>query len=105
MGLTQKMRVVREVARLGGFAAAARSLNISAPSVSRIVGDLEQELGVRLFLRTTRRFSLTEEGAMFISNPQDFTWQEARVGMPLKVAFRDCEDSGGSFRLPVFTPA
>ena len=66
MGLTQKMRVVREVARLGGFAAAARSLNISAPSVSRIISDLEQDLGVRLFLRTTRQFSLTEEGAMFI---------------------------------------
>ena len=66
MDLTQNMRVAREVARLGGFAAAARSLNISAPSVSRIVSDLEQDLGVRLFLRTTRQLSLTEEGAMFI---------------------------------------
>ena len=66
MDLTQNMRVAREVARLGAFAAAARSLNISAPSVSRIVSDLEQDLGVRLFLRTTRQLSLTEEGAMFI---------------------------------------
>ena len=66
MDLTHNMRVAREVARLGGFAAAARSLNISAPSVSRIISDLEQDLGVRLFLRTTRQLSLTEEGAMFI---------------------------------------
>lgn len=66
MDLTESMRVAREVTRLGGFAAAARSLNISAPSVSRIVNDLEQDLGVRLFLRTTRRVSLTEEGAMFM---------------------------------------
>lgn len=46
-----------------------------------------------------------EEGAMFVSNPEGFTWKDARVGMALKVAFRDCEDSGGPFRLPVFAPA
>lgn len=66
MDLTQNMRVAREVARLGGFAAAARSLNLSPPSVSRLVGELEADLGVRLFSRTTRSLSLTDEGQVFV---------------------------------------
>lgn len=62
----QAIRVFREVARCGGFAAAARSLNTSPPSVSRLIGDLEQDLGVRLFNRSTRTVALTEEGEVFL---------------------------------------
>lgn len=60
------MNVVAEIARGGSFAAAARSLNLSAPSVSRIVSDLEADLGVRLFNRSTRHVALTEEGQVFL---------------------------------------
>lgn len=60
------IRVCREVARQGGFAAAGRHLNISTPSVSRLVAELEEHLGVRLFLRSTRRLSLTEDGDAFL---------------------------------------
>ncbi len=60
------IKVCREVARQGGFAAAARKLSISTPSVSRLVSDLEDHLGVRLFLRSTRQISLTEEGVSFL---------------------------------------
>lgn len=56
----------REVARQGGFAAAARSLNLSAPSVSRLIADLEDDIGVRLFTRSTRNVALTEEGEEFL---------------------------------------
>jgi len=66
MDLTQSLRVACEVARLGGFAAAAKSLGISAPSVSRMIGELEDDLGVRLFARTTRQVSLTEEGQVLV---------------------------------------
>ncbi len=62
----QAIRVFREVARCGGFAAAARTLNTSPPSVSRLIGDLEQDLGVRLFNRSTRTVALTEEGEVFL---------------------------------------
>ena len=66
MDRLQAIRVFREVARQGGFAAAARALNSSPPSVSRIISDLEDELGVRLFMRSTRQVGLTEEGEEFL---------------------------------------
>ena len=62
------IQVFREVARQGGFAAAGRALNISTPSVSRLVSELEGDLGVRLFNRSTRRVGLTEEGEQFLQH-------------------------------------
>ncbi|MET3970874.1 DNA-binding transcriptional LysR family regulator [Bradyrhizobium sp. S3.9.1] len=47
------------------FVAAGRMLGISASAVGKSVSKLEQSVGTRLFHRTTRRVSLTEEGALF----------------------------------------
>ena len=47
------------VARLRGFKAAAEELNISPSALSHAVADLEANLGVRLFNRTTRSVSPT----------------------------------------------
>jgi uncharacterized OB-fold protein len=46
-----------------------------------------------------------EEGPLFISNPTDFTWRDINFGMPVRVEFLDCEDSAGTFKLPVFDKA
>lgn len=43
-----------------------------------------------------------DEGSLFLSNPRDLTWRELEPGMPMKVAFIECEDSAGIFNLPVF---
>lgn len=51
-----------EVAEKGGFSAAARALNLSTTTISEQVHALEEQLGVRLLNRTTRRVSLTEIG-------------------------------------------
>ena len=59
------VRAFNRVADLGSFAAAARDLGISTSSVSRLVADLEAELGVRLLNRTTRRLSLTDSGIAY----------------------------------------
>jgi DNA-binding transcriptional LysR family regulator len=56
-----------DVARLGSFAHAARELELDPSSVSRTVAALEQELGVRLFQRTTRKLSLTEAGHAYLA--------------------------------------
>jgi DNA-binding transcriptional LysR family regulator len=48
------------------FAAAARRLALSPPAVTRAVGALEQELGVKLLQRTTRIVRLTETGARYL---------------------------------------
>lgn len=52
-------------ADLLNFASAGRALGISASAVGKNVARLEQQLGLRLFHRTTRQVRLTEEGAMF----------------------------------------
>ncbi len=46
-----------------------------------------------------------EEGPLFLGNPSGFTWKHGSVGMTVKLAFIDCEDSNGRFRLPVFERA
>lgn len=66
MDIVAAMRVVTEVARLGSFAAASADLRLSAASVSRIVADLERDLGVRLINRTTRQLNLTDAGLEFV---------------------------------------
>ncbi|QPC91187.1 LysR family transcriptional regulator [Mesorhizobium sp. INR15] len=52
-------------AELGSFVAAGRVLGLSASAVGKSVARLEQEVGVRLLQRSTRRIGLTEEGSLF----------------------------------------
>jgi DNA-binding transcriptional LysR family regulator len=53
------------VVEAGSFTAAARQLELPKSSVSRGVAALEQDLGVRLLQRTTRRLSLTDAGRVY----------------------------------------
>ncbi len=55
----------------GSFSAAARSLGVTPAAVSKSVQKLEADLGVRLFARTTRQISLTEEGQLFLESCRD----------------------------------
>lgn len=54
-----------EVVRLGTFSAAARQLRVSTSHVSRLVGQLENQLGTQLLYRTTRQIRLTDAGALY----------------------------------------
>lgn len=56
-----------QAADSGSFTAAAKVLDLTPAAVSKNVATLESFLQVRLFNRTTRRLSLTEEGKAFIS--------------------------------------
>ncbi|MFT3988402.1 LysR family transcriptional regulator [Aestuariivirga sp.] len=49
----------------GGFAAAARALNVPKSRISKHIAHLEERLGVRLIERTTRKFRVTELGEAF----------------------------------------
>lgn len=66
MDLFKALTVFAKVAEAGSLTGAARALNMSNPSVTRHVADLEGHLGARLFNRSTRRLSLTETGAAFL---------------------------------------
>src|ERR1700737_810866 len=61
MGLRAFVRVVE----LRGFKKAADSLQLSKTTVSDLVQSLEKRLGVRLLQRTTRRVTVTPDGAAF----------------------------------------
>jgi DNA-binding transcriptional LysR family regulator len=58
-----EMSVFSKVVAAGSLSAAARDLGVSTAAVSRKLAALEARLGVRLLNRTTRRVSLTDEGA------------------------------------------
>ncbi|WOC14857.1 LysR family transcriptional regulator [Pseudochrobactrum sp. MP213Fo] len=53
-----------EVATLGSVTAAAKRLQLSQPSVSRIIQDLERDLGQKLFIRAGQRLVLTPQGML-----------------------------------------
>ena len=57
-------RIFNEVAVAGNISAAAQKLYISQSAVSQSVKQLEQQLGTRLFSRSTRGVRLTPEGAL-----------------------------------------
>ena len=54
-----------QVTESGSFALAAERLNLTRSAVGKSIARLEQRLGVRLFHRTTRSLSLTEDGQTF----------------------------------------
>ena len=66
MDRLQAMRVFARVADEGGFAAAARALDMSPPVVTRVVAELEQHLNTRLLHRTTRKVAVTEAGDAYL---------------------------------------
>lgn len=66
-----EMRVFAAVVDAGSFVGASDTIEMSKPAVSRYVQDLEARLGVRLLQRTTRKLSLTEEGAVFYARCKD----------------------------------
>ncbi|MBY0243466.1 MAG: LysR family transcriptional regulator [Burkholderiaceae bacterium] len=55
----------RRVVELQSFIEAARDMNMSGGAISKLISGLEDELGVRLLTRTTRRVSPTESGLAY----------------------------------------
>jgi DNA-binding transcriptional LysR family regulator len=66
MDRIKEMAVFVAVAELGGFAAASRQLNLSAPTITRAVAALEAQVGAELFVRTTRFVRLTDSGERYL---------------------------------------
>jgi DNA-binding transcriptional LysR family regulator len=67
----QELAVFVRAAESGSFSRAARELGLSQPSASRIISELEARLGVTLLLRTTRRITLTDAGALFLDRARE----------------------------------
>ena len=62
------LRYTIAVADAGGFRAAAESLNIAQPAVSKTIQDTEKDLGFAIFLRSAGVFEITEPGRVFLDD-------------------------------------
>ena len=62
------MRLFVAIGDAGSLSAAARKLKVPLPTVSRKLAQLEEHLGVRLIVRTTRKFVLTEPGRTYLDS-------------------------------------
>ncbi|WP_322014143.1 LysR family transcriptional regulator [Paraburkholderia sp. J12] len=97
MNETRAITIFVRAAALGSLRRAAVDQGISPQAASHAVMQLEKELGVRLFHRTTRRLSLTEEGqrlfdsvkpalAVLASALDEVRRSKAEVGGPLRIS-------------------
>ncbi|MEJ2037068.1 MAG: LysR family transcriptional regulator, partial [Maritimibacter sp.] len=62
----RQLEFVREIARTGSFSHAADICNATQPTLSNAVGQLEDELGAKIFHRTTRSVELTPFGGYIL---------------------------------------
>lgn len=82
-----------EVAKSGSLSKASEVLLIAPPNISRSIKDLEADLGITIFDRTTKGMELTPEGEEFISFAQGIISQVEqmekyyRAGLPKKQKF------------------
>jgi DNA-binding transcriptional LysR family regulator len=86
------IRVLRAVADQKSFSAAAQELGLAPASVTRIIAQLEDDLGVQLFVRTTRQVALTSEGASVLARYRPLLESFDEVTYDLQRAMRP--DSG-----------
>ena len=73
-GEPMELRVLRyflAIAREENFTRAAEQLHVTQPTLSRQIADLEQELGVKLFVRSDHHIALTEEGMILKRRAQE----------------------------------
>lgn len=91
------MRTFVRVADVGSFSEAARQSGVAPSSVSRQVNDLEDDLGVRLFHRSTRKLSLTEAGELYYERVARITLDVDEA----KLAVSELGSPSGILRLAV----
>ncbi|MDE7246238.1 MAG: LysR family transcriptional regulator [Oscillospiraceae bacterium] len=86
-----QMIYFQKIAQLGNMGRAARVLNISQPSLSVAISNLEKELNLSLFLRDGRKLMLSAEGRQFLAHVEGILAdvQEAQLHMQSLSANRD----------------
>jgi len=68
MDLIAALRAFVRVTETSSFTAVARETHVSQSAVTRLIAQLEQHFDVRLFHRTTRRLSLTDDGQVLLTH-------------------------------------
>jgi DNA-binding transcriptional LysR family regulator len=93
MDRLQAMTVFARVVDEGGFAAAARALDMSPPVVTRVVAELEQHLNTRLLNRTTRKVTLTDAGDTYLRRVRGILYEVDDAEAAATASTRDLQGS------------
>ncbi len=108
----KKLKYVLTVAEVQSISKAAAILYISQPSLSHVISNLEMELGIQIFNRTTTPISLTYAGERFVETAKEIL----NMNNKLKKEFSDISNARkgkiaigipslrGSFMLPHILP-
>jgi DNA-binding transcriptional LysR family regulator len=75
----QQLKYVIAIEKSGSFNKAAKSLYVSQPSISALVKDLEEELHISIFDRTTKGIELTEDGKDLLRHAYRMIDQESYI--------------------------
>jgi LysR family nitrogen assimilation transcriptional regulator len=82
----EQLRIFIAVVDTGGFSSAARALYISHSTTSRQVSALEESLGVRLLVRTSRSVSPTDKGRVLYDRAKALLESEAALRRELSAS-------------------
>lgn len=83
------MEIFVSVAEAGSFSAAAKRMNVGQPAISKAVAQLEERLGARLILRSTRGLTMTDAGQRFYAHAK----RAIREADEAEQLVRDASDS------------
>ncbi len=86
-----ELRYFYNVSRAGSFSKGAKLSYVSPPAISKAIQKLEEDLGVALFVRTTRSVALTDAGKVLLTHCSNLFQQ-------LEDIRRDVEDSSSAIR-------
>jgi len=106
----QAIRAFARVVETGGFSRAAQSLQMPNATLSKAIQSLEKHLGVKLLERSTRRVSVTNDGAAYYERTQHLLTElddvEATLGRAqASPSGRLRVDTGGSTASGLLIPA
>ena len=97
--MLELVRVFVKVADASSFSKAGRQLSMAPSSITRKIDSLETELGVSLFLRSTRQLVLTENGAIFLDGARKLLEQAEILGASIQ---ESTAEPAGTIRISVF---
>ena len=80
----QQLTYVVEISKCGSINKAAHKLFLSQSGISTAVRELEEELGIKFFVRSNRGVEFTPEGKEFLGYAVSLLEQKQRIGIPLQ---------------------
>lgn len=89
---SRQLQYAIALSQVRNFSQVANQLNITQPALSKQISALEQEIGVKLFDRSTTPLTLTPAGEVFIRDARDLLYREDQL-LRTMTAFRSGENS------------